>query len=884
MNNAEDFHRGSGMDPITRPAQDRGPVTNSSYVEEEASLTTGDESFLLEDDQAAEDFSENQRTSTPTKTFAHFEEDGPTDGDTLSPVLQCDAAENGTLTSDQSSSSPVGSSTQENSGEVSKSLYTSALSNVNATLTSDSYLGERDQHVVESTVSLERVGECSTGDSTWATAHGSLQEDSDLIDDTIKHEFSPGHYSSSKDDSNYCRNHGESTFENTTLANTEDVDSLLSKGSKSEDTKNFEEVSSPDLDLLNEICEEATNMTIKEALICSLNPEVRAGLREGRLSLNESEILALEQYCEQFIENLISQLLVGDWSERITEEENKPQPLEDKTKIMAQKLSDFGLETLKSNCDRFVHSVITESLHESCLRFQGKFNKISPERDTMLKSKQMETGLDEDSVEILLPLVKRSKAIQDYIGFLAADVIKSALANLSTSIATKNGERNDHTMLNEMKTSDDTTNTETTDFLAKHKERTQPETNSDTWKSQSDSLQNKAKRGSMSSITSDNEFEEQYAKEIEGTLDDEHMISASFNGALETSLEFDVGDWEGGGFFEAFNSLDAERKQKILLKELSFDEHAEVAGTELLAPVFLAIAEENDADTGIQGMRRKAQSIEDLCGIIDEPAFPKTFPTKMKLTKCPSKAKNETRKAKEEERREEKKHRGSQPVNSFVVRFSSLYCSLAMIKKLLEYKLQNAFFGKIPRGEWVNHLPVKSGILPVPLPFVILRFHCSLCLLFTGYFSNTKSTIVVLAACYLPDRSIKNYDFLMEQLFFYVISTLELLAIHDDYYLVYLNGGTRQQNMPSVAWMKRFYQYIEGGLKKKMKEMFIVHPSFRLKAVITLAKPFLNASFWRKLTFVHSLRILSSHIPVDYIYIPDEVMRVDPAYRQAHGR
>jgi len=45
----------------------------------------------------------------------------------------------------------------------------------------------------------------------------------------------------------------------------------------------------------------------------------------------------------------------------------------------------------------------------------------------------------------------------------------------------------------------------------------------------------------------------------------------------------------------------------------------------------------------------------------------------------------------------------------------------------------------------------------------------------------------------------------------YVISTLELLAIHEEYYLVYLNGGTRQQNMPSVTWMKRFYQYIEAG-------------------------------------------------------------------------
>jgi len=61
-----------------------------------------------------------------------------------------------------------------------------------------------------------------------------------------------------------------------------------------------------------------------------------------------------------------------------------------------------------------------------------------------------------------------------------------------------------------------------------------------------------------------------------------------------------------------------EKKQKIVLRELSFDERAEVAGTELLAPVFLAIAEENDEDSEFQGMRKKAQSIEDLCAVIDE--------------------------------------------------------------------------------------------------------------------------------------------------------------------------------------------------------------------------------------------------------------------------
>ena len=77
----------------------------------------------------------------------------------------------------------------------------------------------------------------------------------------------------------------------------------------------------------------------------------------------------------------------------------------------------------------------------------------------------------------------------------------------------------------------------------------------------------------------------------------------------------------------------------------------------------------------------------------------------MKLTKYPAKAKNEARKAKEERRESEKK----KSRDFAFYRFSSLLNSLEMIKKLLDYKLQNAFFGKISRGEWVNHLQVKSG-------------------------------------------------------------------------------------------------------------------------------------------------------------------------------
>lgn len=36
---------------------------------------------------------------------------------------------------------------------------------------------------------------------------------------------------------------------------------------------------------------------------------------------------------------------------------------------------------------------------------------------------------------------------------------------------------------------------------------------------------------------------------------------------------------------------------------------------------------------------------------------------------------------------------------------------------------------------------------------------------------------------------------------------------------------------------------------------------------------FFSANFWRKLSFISTLSTLSSLVPVDYIYIPDEVMR-----------
>lgn len=867
-------------------------------------MASDEESFLLESDHPI-DYQDSQRTSTPTKILTSSQSsDGEkisTQGVGLSPVVKSSADANHQHSSllDQSLVSPHGF----NSAEESASMYNSALSRMDSTVTSDSYITSKEAD--NSDISLasygslksegssvfcqleeslpynthlhdETLSEYSTKHGAWQTALGSIQNYSDLKDSTIgqksSHDIVSSNGSSSPDG-----DFSESTYKETvsTIENDQDSQHVLS--GILHDAKNPDMISlnqqSPDLQLLNEICEEATYMTIKEALVYSLNPGVRSGLCEGRLSLNESEILALELYCEKFIDNLMSQLLDGHWSKRISEETNKTKKVEDKSK-MTQKLSSVGLEKLKSNCDRFVQSIITESLHDSCF---GLWSNDKDDRNFGSQKDQTVESKDK-SYQALLPLIKESKSIQDYIGYLSADIIKSALANLSTSIATENSEKNEHMTLNKNGFSDTCKSSERRNLSNKH--------DNDMWNSQNDAtckgLNNEG--NILNGLTTDDKHKEQH------TLDQECIFSSSLPGALETSLEFDSGEWEGPGVLEAFHSLDTGEKQKIMLRELSFDDHADVCGTELLAPVFLAIAEEND-DNEIQGMRKKALSIENLCGIIDEPAEENSRP---RSYSAPKRLKDINKTAERNLIQEEDSS----------VRLSESEGEYEGDEEGEDDDIENDKDNEnqdgeidtdLEQGHWQDKHTIevtsddkfrwhtvsvngREKVLDLKLlePYMKVISH-------GGYFSDTRSTIVVIAACYLPDRSLANYDYLMEQLFFYVISTLELLAIHEDYYLVYLNGGTSQQNTPYVSWMNRFYQYIEGGLKKRMREMFIVHPNFRLKVIITLAKPFLNANFWRKLSFVPSLGTLSSHIPVDYIYIPDEVIRVDPAYRRVHN-
>ncbi|CAG2115816.1 unnamed protein product, partial [Medioppia subpectinata] len=94
--------------------------------------------------------------------------------------------------------------------------------------------------------------------------------------------------------------------------------------------------------------------------------------------------------------------------------------------------------------------------------------------------------------------------------------------------------------------------------------------------------------------------------------------------------------------------------------------------------------------------------------------------------------------------------------------------------------------------------------------------------------SGASPAIIVFSACYLPDRSRKDYNYVMDHLFMYVLTTLHNL-IADDYILIYFhNAGlsTLGNNMPTFGWLKRCYYMMDRKLKKNLKGLYLVHPTF----------------------------------------------------------
>ncbi|XP_061879813.1 caytaxin isoform X2 [Entelurus aequoreus] len=143
-----------------------------------------------------------------------------------------------------------------------------------------------------------------------------------------------------------------------------------------------------------------------------------------------------------------------------------------------------------------------------------------------------------------------------------------------------------------------------------------------------------------------------------------------------------------------------------------------------------------------------------------------------------------------------------------------------------------------------------------------------------GYYGEGLNAIIVFAACYLPDSSCDDYAYIMENLFLYVVSSLELL-VADDYMIVYLNGATPRRKMPGIGWLRRCYQMIDRKLRKNLKCLIIAHPTWFIRTVLAISRPFISVKFLDKIRYVHTLEELNQLIPMEHVQVPDCVLQYD---------
>lgn len=147
-----------------------------------------------------------------------------------------------------------------------------------------------------------------------------------------------------------------------------------------------------------------------------------------------------------------------------------------------------------------------------------------------------------------------------------------------------------------------------------------------------------------------------------------------------------------------------------------------------------------------------------------------------------------------------------------------------------------------------------------------------------GYMGEDLNAIIVFSGCFLPDRGRKDYNYVMDNLFLYVTSTLEQL-VAEDYMIVFFHGATPRRQMPGFSWLKRCYQMIDHRLKKNLKALLLVHPTLWLKTIVMMTRPFISSKFYSKLRYVKTLEELTKVVPMEHVYVPEQVKLVDHLMR-----
>ena len=104
-------------------------------------------------------------------------------------------------------------------------------------------------------------------------------------------------------------------------------------------------------------------------------------------------------------------------------------------------------------------------------------------------------------------------------------------------------------------------------------------------------------------------------------------------------------------------------------------------------------------------------------------------------------------------------------------------------------------------------------------------------------------------------------DVNFDRLLLYVVKVMDKI-VESDYAIIYIRSeGTR----PGFGWLRKAYKLLGRKYKKNLKALYVVHPTFWVKGIMKLFKPFISQKFWQKLHYIEEISELYKFVPRENI-------------------
>ncbi|KAK3442955.1 hypothetical protein EUGRSUZ_B03179 [Eucalyptus grandis] len=140
-----------------------------------------------------------------------------------------------------------------------------------------------------------------------------------------------------------------------------------------------------------------------------------------------------------------------------------------------------------------------------------------------------------------------------------------------------------------------------------------------------------------------------------------------------------------------------------------------------------------------------------------------------------------------------------------------------------------------------------------------------------GVDSEGRPVMVVVGAHFL----LRCLD--LERFVLYVVKEFEAV-IKKPYTIVYFHSAASLQLQPDLGWMRRMQQILGRKHQRNLHAIYVLHPTFHLKATTFALQLFVDNVVWKKVVYVDRLLQLFRYVPREQLTIPDFVFQLSSRY------